>query len=78
MIVRVTTAKFLGVIIDNNLNWKPHIEALNKKLRSACGRIYRIKKCLPAKLHKQIYHSLFESHLTFAISVWGGVSRKNY
>ena len=76
MIVRVRTAKFLGVIIDENLNWKPHIEALNKKLRSACGRIYRIIKCLPVKLHKQIYHSLFESHLTFAISVWGGVSRK--
>ena len=76
MIVRVKTAKFLGVIIDENLNWKPHIEALNKKLRSACGRIYRIKRCLPAKLHKQIYHSLFESHLTFAISVWGGVSHK--
>ena len=25
-------------------------------------------------LYKQIYHSLFESHLGFAISVWGGVS----
>ena len=76
MIVRVRTAKFLGIIIDENLNRKPHIEALNNKLRSACGRIYRIKKCLPAKLLKQIYHSLFESHLTFAISVRGDVSHK--
>ena len=76
VIVRVKTTKFLGVIIDDKLNWKPHIEALNKKLKSACGRIYRIKNCLPSKLHKQIYHTLFESHLTFAISVWGGVSHK--
>ena len=53
---------------------KPHIESLNCKLKSACGRIYRIKNCLPAELYKQIYHTLFESHLTFAISVWGGVS----
>ena len=74
IIIRVKTTKFLGVLIDDKLNWRPHIESLNKKLRSACGRIYRIKNCLPEKLHKQIYHTLFESHLTFAISVWGGVS----
>ena len=74
IISRVRTAKFLGVLIDDKLSWKPHIEALNKRLRSACGRIYRIKTFLPQKLHKQIYHTLFESHLTFAISVWGGIS----
>jgi hypothetical protein len=75
IIQRVSQTKFLGVIIDDQLTWKPHIMNLNKKLRSACGRIYRIKKCLPKSLHKLIYHSLFESHLGFAISVWGGVSR---
>ena len=75
IIQRVSQTKFLGVIIDDQLSWKPHLLNLNKKLRSACGRIYRIKKHLPESLHKQIYHSLFESHLGFAISVWGGVSR---
>ena len=73
---RVKTAKFLGVLMDNELSWKPHIEALNCKLKSACGRIYRIKNCLPHETYKQIYHALFESHLTFAISVWGGVSHR--
>ena len=73
---RVKTAKFLGVLMDDKLSWKPHIEALNCKLKSACGRIYRIKNCLPVELYKQIYHTLFESHLTFAISVWGGVSHR--
>ena len=74
IIRQVTETKFLGVIIDDKLNWKPHIEALIKKLKSACGRIYKIKNCLPENLHKLIYHTLFESHLGFAISVWGGVS----
>ena len=74
IITRVSQTKFLGVTIDEKLNWKPHIELLNKKLRSICGRIYRIKNCLPESLYKQIYHSLFESHLSYAISVWGGIS----
>ena len=75
VITRAKATKFLGVLIDDKLTWKPHIEALNRKLKSAYGRIYRIIKCLPEKFHKQIYHTLFESHLTFAISVWGGVSQ---
>lgn len=74
IINRVNETKFLGVIIDDKLSWKPHILSLNRKLRSACGRIYRIKKCLPDSLYKQLYHSLFESHLGFSISVWGGIS----
>ena len=73
IITRVTETKFLGVIIDEKLSWRPHILSLNRKLSSACGRISRIKKCLPESLYKQLYHSLFESHLSFAISVWGGV-----
>lgn len=36
--------------------------------------IYSIKNCIPKSLHKDIYHTLFESHLMFGISVWGGVS----
>ena len=74
IIPRVSHTKFLGVTIDDKLSWKPHIQLLNKKLRSICGRIYRIKNCLPESLYKQIYHSLFESHLSYAISVWGGIS----
>ena len=74
IISRVSHTQFLGVTIDDKLSWKPHIQLLNKKLRSICGRIYRIKKSLPESLYKQIYHSLFESHLSYAISVWGGIS----
>ena len=74
IIKKVDETKFLGINVDNKLSWKPHIAKLNKKLKSACGRLYRIKNFLPSQLHKQIYHSLFESHLTYAISVWGGVS----
>ena len=77
IIKRVRQAKFLGVIINDQLNWKPHIELLNRKLKSACGRIYRIKNCLPESLHKLIYHTLFESHLSYGITVWGGVSNSN-
>ena len=29
---------------------------------------------IPDDLHKSLYHTLFESHLTYGITVWGGVT----
>ena len=62
IIKQVTATKFLGVTIDDKLSWKPHIENINKKLKSLCRRIYRIKIALPEHIYKQLYHTLFESH----------------
>ena len=77
-IKQVSETKFLGVIIDDKLNWGPHIKNLITKLRSCTGQICRIKHNIPQELHKDIYHTLFESHLTFAISVWGGLSKNRF
>ena len=72
---QVTQIKFLGVILDENLSWIPHIDNLVKKLKSCIGALNRIKTSIPKKLYSTIYHSLFESHLSYCISVWGGVGQ---
>ena len=73
-IKQVSQVKFLGVTIDENLTWIPHIENLRKKLLSSHGALYRIKDTIPKSLYKTLYHSLFESHLVYCISVWGSIS----
>ena len=72
-IKEVNNTKFLGVTIDNELSWIPQLTTLAKKLRCCTGQLYRIKKYLPASLHKNLYHTLFESHLSYGITVWGGI-----
>ena len=74
-IKEVQKVKFLGVIIDNKLSWHEHISHLQNKLKIAIGTISRIKPHIPSKHYKAIYHSLFESHMTYCISVWGGVAQ---
>ena len=71
-IKKVSETKFLGVIIDEDLSWDSHITALRRKLSYASSTLYRIRDSLPKHLHKDLYHTLFESHLTYCISVWGG------
>ena len=68
---KTRSTKFLGVIIDEDLSWQPHITALRRKLNYAAATLNRIKDSVPSHLHKDLYYTLFESHLTYCISVWG-------
>ena len=70
----VEETKFLGITIDKTLSWLPHIKYLNKKLKCNSGMLNRIKDKIPCSLHKILYHTLFESDLSYGITVWGGIS----
>ena len=74
-ITKTKATKFLGVIIDEDLSWQPHIAALRRKLNYAAATLNRIRDCIPSNLHKDLYHTLFESHLTYCISVWGDAAK---
>ena len=76
VIKRVSETKFLGVIIDDKLNWKPHLKYLNSKLKCEVGKLNKMKYVIPPELYKNLYHTLFESHLGYGITAWGGVSKR--
>ena len=71
---KTNKARFLGIIIDENLNWDMHLEQLEQKLNSSIITIKRIKKFIPKDHYKKLYHTLFVSHLTYGISAWGSSS----
>ena len=70
VIKQVNEARFL----DENLNWKSHIHKLSKKLSCSAGILNLIKDSIPEDHYKSLYFTLFESHLSYGITVWGGVS----
>ena len=74
-IKEVTETRFLGVTFDTQLNWDAHITQLQKKLKVSFATIKRISEYIPSSNHKDIYHTLFEFHLSYCISVWGGLKR---
>ena len=41
---RVAFTKFLGVIIDYQLNWNKHIQSVRGKIAKTIGMMYRIRK----------------------------------
>ena len=75
---RVNKIKYLGVFIDDKLNWQPHIEYLCKKLSQISGMIYKVRIYTGNKLLlSQLYYALAHSHIHYGIAVWGTAS-KNY
>ena len=76
-IKQVDSIKFLGVIIDNKLNWKPHIAYIANKLSRTLGICYRNRNRLTQNALLSIYHSLFYPHLTYCVEVWGNTYKTN-
>lgn len=71
----VTYTKYLGICIDERLNWHPQIEMLKTRVR----RLIYIFKSLRESANKQIitlvYLALCQSILSYCIPVWGGTDK---
>ena len=71
IIKQVKETKFLGVIIDEKLNWKSHVKYLGRKLASTIGSLWDMRNIINSNLRISVYNALVNSHLSYAISVWG-------
>ena len=56
-IKKINNARFLGVLISENLTWNNHILALKAKMSRYVGILYKLKKSLPLSVRKNIFHS---------------------
>ena len=68
---------FLGVILDENLSWKPHILNVSRKISKSIGIIYKASFCLPSTALVTIYYSLIYPYLMYCVSVWGSTYKSN-
>ena len=67
------SSKFLGIWLDENLNWKEHIKNLTTKLKAKIGMLYRGKNLLSVHVKCIIYFAQIQSHLTYGMVVWGSM-----
>ena len=62
--------KYLGVYLDEHLNWKQHVSTIATKLRRANGAISKIRHYVPTKTLLSVYHAIFASHFRYAAQTW--------
>ena len=74
---RVSHTKFLGVIIDEKLNWSEHVNNLKIKLAKGSGIIRKCKICFSIDTLLTLYHSFIYPYITYCLEVWGGKNERN-
>ena len=74
-----TSEKLLGVIVNNTATFKHHLygdeenQGLLKQLSSRVGILRKLKKYLPPARLKLIMDGVFNSKMSYGITVWGRV-----
>ncbi len=68
--------KFLGLVLDEHLRWRHHIDYINKKIAYSLFTLTQLKYTLPKESLLTLYHALIYPHLSYSLLAWGNASRK--
>ncbi|KAK3922802.1 RNA-directed DNA polymerase from mobile element jockey [Frankliniella fusca] len=69
--------KYLGIILDPNLNFKNHVDYLEEKLHvkaNSLSSYFRQKNIINTKTRLQLYDTLVKPTITYALPAWDIVS----
>jgi len=69
--------QYLGVIIDEKLNRKEHLEMVRSKVvKDACA-IARLRNYINKKTLMSVYYSMIFSHLNYCVINWGNATESS-
>jgi len=71
----VKVTKFLGIYIDEDLNWKRHTSYISLKISKSLGVINRVKFILSSNFLLSLYHTLIHPYLLYCNILLGGASQ---
>ena len=76
----VDTTNYLGLQIDNSLDWKYHISTFSPNASKAVGFLKHAKSILPFETLNKLCTGIIEPHFCYCRSVWRccGVTEKHH
>lgn len=77
MLERVSEIKFLGVMLDEHISWKPQIQHVKLKLAKNIGVLGKVRHFLPYKAMYLLFSALVMPYLDYCLEVWGNTYHTN-
>ena len=65
------SVKYLGIKIDENLNWKQHIHDITIKLNRPNSLLFIIRNYVNKYILRTTYFAIFDFHINYANLIWG-------
>ena len=72
---RVKFTKFLGVLIDECLTWKNHINCISKTISRNIGVMNKLKHYIPYRILHTLYCTLILPYLSYGILICGNTCK---
>ena len=76
-IEREPEMKFLGVLIDENLSWKCHINTVKNKIAKHLGLLYKARYIVNNNCLKELYFPIFTVMSAMLISLGEALTNRN-
>ena len=68
---RVSSIKFFGIIIAYSFKWNLQVASVAKKVATANGVLYQMRKTLAKSLRIVVFNVLIQLHLSYGTLEWG-------
>ena len=70
-----TECKFLGVIVDDGITWKSHINHISSKITKTLAILRLLKYTFPKHILKTLFMSLIQPYLNYCNIIWGSADK---
>ena len=75
MLTQVAQAKYLGVELDEHLQFNCHVNKLCGKVKSGADLLWRMRSFISESLAKDLYLSLIHPHFSYADIIYDACSQ---
>ena len=73
-IPKVTQFKYIGLTLDENLTWEPHINKICSVLVRYYSIFYNIRNSITSNIPRAIYYACIYPHISYAIKIYGSAN----
>ena len=70
-IEQVPNIKYLGVIMDEKMCWRPHIDSVSRKVRFGLFMLSNLRNVASTRLLKLVYFAFIQTHLQYCLPAFG-------
>ena len=77
LIEEKSETRFLGIEIDNKLNWKGHIAYICNKISKTIAILRFVRSSFPKRILKTLYMSTIHSYINYCNLIWGAAEKGN-
>lgn len=74
-ILRADSLRYLGIVLDENLNFKLHIALTSGRVRKVINIMRNLRGSADGKTLRTVYFALCQSIINYCILAWGGAAQ---